>query len=112
MLTRRTPIGRKVASLYGSRGNPLIGVSMKDAAAAGVEAVPRVAGASAGRPLLEDGRTPEVATVLWATGYHPSLSWLPPLEVDSRGWPVTDRGVVQRMPGLYFVGLPYQYGLT
>lgn len=112
VLTRRTPIGRKVASLYGSRGAPLINTSIKDAAAVGVEAVPRLAGATAGLPLLEDGRVLHVAGVLWATGYRPALDWLPPLEVDSRGWPVTDRGVVSRMPGLYFVGLPYQYGLT
>ncbi|CAN7492431.1 hypothetical protein [Arthrobacter sp. LjRoot14] len=28
------------------------------------------------------------------------------------GWPITRRGVVQELPGLYFVGMPFQYSLT
>ncbi len=28
------------------------------------------------------------------------------------GWPVTRRGVVPELPGLYFAGMPFQYALT
>ncbi|MEV8144692.1 hypothetical protein [Specibacter sp. NPDC078709] len=32
--------------------------------------------------------------------------------MDSRGWPVTVRGEVPEVPGLFIVGLPFQFGLT
>ena len=51
----------------------------------------------------------DVATVIWATGFRHDLSWidLPIFGEDGAG--VHDRGVVPDAPGLYFVGLPFQF---
>ena len=51
-------------------------------------------------------------TVIWATGYRPDLDWIDGLELATSGWPDTQRGAVPAMPGLYFVGMPFQYALT
>jgi putative flavoprotein involved in K+ transport len=31
---------------------------------------------------------------------------------DETGWPLSDRGVSPVSKGLYFIGMPFQYGLT
>jgi putative flavoprotein involved in K+ transport len=51
------------------------------------------------------------ATIIWTTGFRPDFSWidLPILDVD--GLPRHRRGITD-IPGLYFVGLPFQYGFT
>ncbi|WP_207344864.1 NAD(P)/FAD-dependent oxidoreductase [Arthrobacter sp. E3] len=118
VLTRRTPLGRRVAKDFTAQGGPLISVSIDDALSAGVRCLPRFEQVDgAGRPYFpnEPGMPAPVlpvSTVIWATGYKPSYGWIDGLSVDSRGWPVTNRGEVHEFPGLYFVGLPFQYGLT
>ena len=46
------------------------------------------------------------STVIWATGYRPSYSWLDPAAFDRRRRVVHDGGV-GRLPGLYLLGLPF-----
>jgi putative flavoprotein involved in K+ transport len=45
-------------------------------------------------------------TVIWATGYRPSYSWLDPSAFDRRGRVAHDGGV-SPIPGLYVLGLPF-----
>ena len=82
-----------------------------DLAAAGVQRTPRVAGVRDGLPLLEDGRLLNVANVIWCTGYRPGSSWidLPGLQGDE---PIHERGVALDEPGLYFVGMNFQYAVS
>jgi putative flavoprotein involved in K+ transport len=112
VLTRDTPIGRKAAQGFGARGAPLIRISMDELDAAGVTRLPRVAGAVGGRPVLADGRSIPAASVVWATGYRPELDWIEDLPRQADGWPVQERGVVGSRPGLFFLGIPFQYALT
>ena len=69
VLTKRTPIGRRVVPKAAAHATPLIRVKSKELAERGVERVARVAGVRGGRPLLEDGRELDVANVVWCTGY-------------------------------------------
>jgi putative flavoprotein involved in K+ transport len=112
LMTMDTPIGRRVRPTIVSRGGPLIRVKPKDLETAGIERAPRTAGVRDGRPFLEDGRTLDVANVVWCTGYHPGLSWvdLPVFEPD--GEPRQHRGIVQGESGLYFVGLHFLYAMS
>lgn len=48
-----------------------------------------------------------VTTILWATGYALDYGWLGVDTFDDRGRPIHQRGVSQ-VPGVYFVGLPWQ----
>ena len=50
--------------------------------------------------------------MIWTTGYRPGLDWIAGLPLDEHGLPVTPRGAVESMPGLFFVGMPFQYALT
>jgi putative flavoprotein involved in K+ transport len=109
VLTQKTPIGRRARRKGGSKADPLIRVKPKDLVAAGVERVSRVAGVRDGLPLLEDGRTLEVANVIWCTGFRHDYSWLQAPVFGEDGKPLHERGVVTSEPGLYFVGLPFQY---
>jgi putative flavoprotein involved in K+ transport len=109
VLTLRTPIGRKVQPKFISHGAPLIRVKLKDLAAAGVEQVPRTVGMEGGRPALEDGRVLEVSNVIWCTGFREEFPWIDLPIFGEDGRPLHERGVVVGEPGLYFVGLLFQY---
>src|SRR5262249_32387980 len=54
------------------------------------------------------------STVIWCTGLHANYSFLnlPSLRFDAKGWPIAPHGIVEQIPGLYFLGIPFQVGLT
>ncbi|WP_426592026.1 flavin-containing monooxygenase [Cellulomonas sp. McL0617] len=113
VLTVRTPMGRKLRPQVRGGGAPLLRVKLADLAAAGVRHTPaRVAAVRDGRPVLDDGTLPEARSVVWATGYRDDFSWVEPAPLGDDGYPVTDRGVVAPVPGLYFMGLPFQYAFS
>jgi putative flavoprotein involved in K+ transport len=113
VMTVRNPIGRKArALLEEGHGLPLERVKPKELAAAGVERVARVAGVEDGHPVLEDGRVLDVANVIWCTGYRPDYSWIDLPILERKEIPTHYRGVVDRQPGLYFIGLLFQYSVS
>jgi putative flavoprotein involved in K+ transport len=99
---------RKARAFMG--GHPVVRVQPGDLQGVGVQRVPRVAGVRDGQPLLADGRTLEVANVLWCTGFVRDTlrGWIRLPIFDENGVPRHHRGVVQSEPGLYFLGLPFQ----
>ena len=110
----KVPDGRWGTAAQGwlrRRRSPLIWQTERDLRAAGIIRVPRTIGVRAGRPVLEDGRSPDVANVVWCTGFRPDFRWLQPSAVGSDGWPLHRRGLSSTIPGLAFVGLPFQHTL-
>jgi len=105
-------IGRRFKELTGKKGAALVGISQRDFERAGVERVPRVVGVKDGKPVLQDGRVLDVANVIWCTGFAPDFRWIDLPVFGSDGYPVHYRGVVEGEPGLYSLGLPFQYTLT
>lgn len=95
-----------------SHGAPLIRVKLKDITAAGIERVPRTVGVRDGFPELEDGRVLDVANVIWCTGFRSDFGWIDLPICGEDGEPVHDRGVVASQPGLYFMGLEFQYAFS
>lgn len=62
-----------------------------------------------GGVVWDDGHEEPVDAVLLATGYGPNLSYLGPLgALRKDGRPEQRAGVSRPVPGLYFVGLPFQ----
>jgi putative flavoprotein involved in K+ transport len=113
VLTMRTPLGRKMRPEIRAHGGPLLRVKLADLAAAGVEHVSaRTVAARDGLPTLDDGRALDVANVIWCTGFRPDFSWVHLPVTGSDGWPEQDRGVAANAPGLYFVGLLFQYAFS
>jgi putative flavoprotein involved in K+ transport len=111
ILTVDTPIGRKARPKLLSKGGPLIRQRPRDILSAGIERVPRVAGAKDGKLLLEDQRVLDAANVIWCTGFHPGFSWID-LPIHGDHEPKHRRGVVESEPGLYFVGLHFLYAFS
>jgi putative flavoprotein involved in K+ transport len=74
----------------------------------GVELKPRAVDADGRTVRFEDGSELEVDAVIWATGYRPDYSWikLPIFDEDGR---LRHRRGVTDVPGLYFLGLTWQY---
>ena len=109
LLSLRSPMGRKARPRFLVMATPLIRIKSKDLAAAGIERVARVAGARDGLPLLTDGHVLDVANVVWCTGFGYDFSWIDLPVLDDDGQPLHERGIVPSSPGLYFVGLRFQY---
>jgi putative flavoprotein involved in K+ transport len=112
LLTLRTPIGRRAKAKALGNGDPLVRVKPKQLLAAGVRRVGRTIDVRDGKPMLEDGRTLDVANVIWCTGFRHDLSWIDLPIFDDDGRPRHERGVVIGEPGLFFVGLPFQFSVS
>ncbi len=113
VLTMDTPLGRKMRPEIRSHGGPLLRVRSADLESAGVERVfARTAHVDNGRPVLEDGRVLDVANVIWCTGFRPDYRWIDlPLEYEN-GYPRQYRGVVDSLPGLYFLGMLFLHSFS
>jgi putative flavoprotein involved in K+ transport len=112
LLTVDSRLGRRMRDTRRRRGDPLVRLKPADIVAAGVHRVPRVDDVVDGMPRLADGRLLEVAVVVWATGFRSDFGWIDLPIFDDAGAPAHHRGVVAAAPGLYFLGLPFQYSST
>jgi putative flavoprotein involved in K+ transport len=69
---------------------------------------PRVTGASGRTVTFADGSDLTVDAVIWATGFSLDHSWIELPIGDHDGSTRHRRGVTD-VPGLYFLGLPWQH---
>jgi putative flavoprotein involved in K+ transport len=111
-LTKLGVLEKTVDSRIGRRArdrDTLIGSSSRELRSrCGVGVKPRVVRAS-GRVLgFADGTELEVDAVIWATGYRSDHSWIETAVKDAKGSVRHRRGVTD-VPGLYFLGLSWQY---
>lgn len=104
--------GRRFKEQSERGGAPLIGIAKDAFARTGVERVHRMVDVQDGRPRLQDGRVLSITNVIWCTGFVPNFRWIDLPVFGSDGYPIHARGVVEDEPGLYFLGLPFQYTLT
>ncbi|MCI0712630.1 MAG: NAD(P)-binding domain-containing protein, partial [Chloroflexi bacterium] len=113
VMTLDTPIGRKVRKKFLNHGMSLVRTKPDDITAAGIERVPRVTTVRDGLPVLEDGRVLEVANIIWSTGFnHGFASWIDLPIFGDQNEPLHNRGIVESVPGLYFVGLNFLYAIS
>jgi putative flavoprotein involved in K+ transport len=98
-----TRLGRRL-----STRDTLIGSSPRTAKRAGVVMHGRAVGATGRTLVFEDGSTLDVASAIWASGYRFDHSWIDLPITDGSGKLVHRRGVTG-VPGLYFLGLPWQH---
>jgi putative flavoprotein involved in K+ transport len=111
-LSRDSWLGRKIARGFdngGGHGGGRVGMPAQMILDAGVRWVPRVVGTRNGAPVLDDGQVLDIQTVVWATGYRPDYRWVEDMPLNRAGYPVHTRGVVEGEPGLYVMGLVFQY---
>jgi putative flavoprotein involved in K+ transport len=111
-LTKTRLLSKTVESRLGSKlqyRDTLIGSSPRELTRRyGVEMKARATGATGRRVHFEDGSELEVDAVIWATGYRPDLSWIDLPILGSNGRLRHRRGVTD-VPGLYFLGLTWQW---
>jgi putative flavoprotein involved in K+ transport len=113
-LTRTGMISRPatspVAAWFRKRGGDLvIGTTWDDVDRAGITVHPRLTAAGGDAVEFGDGTTLEgVTAVVWATGYRSDYSWLDIPDVWD-GRQVHHLRGATAVPGLWFVGLPWQH---
>ncbi|PRY51892.1 putative flavoprotein involved in K+ transport [Geodermatophilus tzadiensis] len=101
------PAHTRLARRLRARGDLVIGTRSSDLRRRGVEFRPRLTGVAGRTARFADGTTLDVDAVVWATGHRPDHSWLhvPGVVVDGQ---VRHDAGVTGVPGLYFLGLPWQ----
>jgi putative flavoprotein involved in K+ transport len=111
-LTKTGLIDKTVETKVGQRAkdrpDTLVGSSPRKARRQGITLRPRVTGASGRAVAFADGSDIEVDGVVWATGFASDYSWIDLPVTDDSGCVVHRRGVTD-VPGLYVLGMPWQY---
>ena len=95
--------GRRLSSR-----DALIGSSRRALRRQGVTLAPRATGASGTRVTLADETELSVDAVIWATGFELDHSWIQ-LPAPTAGAGIGHHRGVSDIPGLYFLGLPWQH---
>ncbi len=103
-VTAESRLGRRLRT----RPDFVIGSSRRRLRAAGVRFRPAVAGAEGRTVRFADGSSLDVGIVIWTTGYRSDYSWIHIPGVVGGGHVIHRRGVTD-VPGLYFLGLPWQH---
>ena len=101
---RDTRIGKRVRK----NEDTLIGYRPRTLKRLGVAFHPRALDASGSTVTFSDDTKLEVETVIWATGFRLDHSWVELPVFDEAGNVIHERGVTES-PGLFFIGLPWQY---
>jgi len=60
------------------------------------------------RPASLDYSQTGITSIIWSMGYGTDYRWIEIPIFDGKGYPNHERGVTP-MPGVYFIGLPWQY---
>ncbi len=110
-LTKTGLISKSIDSRFGrraSRQDILLGSSPRRLGRFGIEPKPRATEASGRVVSFADGSQLAVDAVIWSTGYRPDHTWVKLPVMDSEGRISHRRGVTD-VPGLYFLGLPWQH---
>ena len=104
----RITAGSRLGRRLRARPDFVIGSSRRKLRVAGVRFRPAVAGAEGRTVRFADGSSLDASTVIWTTGYRSHYSWMHIPGVAGDGQVIHRRGVTD-IPGLYFLGLPWQH---
>ena len=93
VMTRRTPIGRRMLPHTRLHGGPMLRVKREHLADRRVvRHLERIESVTDGRPTLADGTVLDVQNVIWSTGYRQRFDWLDLPVIGEDGWPREYRG--------------------
>ncbi len=104
--------GRIIKSVSYRHGDLVLKPTYKKTIKAGVKRVGRTVRAEHGFPVIENNIQLKVGNVIWCTGFRHNFDWIKLDIFDDKGRPVHNRGVINKMPGIYFLGLHFQHTLS
>ena len=100
-------LGNRLREKTRSTGDPVFAPIHQAMLDAGVQRIGRTESVESGQPVIEERGPIAVANVIWCTGFRPEFSWIHLDIFDREGYPRQKHGVVEEVPGLYFLGLPF-----
>jgi putative flavoprotein involved in K+ transport len=103
---RTSPIGRWIMKRDLFPGPQLTNSNLRRR---GIRAVKRLTGVNGSTVTFADGATAEVASVVWATGYHDDSTWVDIPEVKGPKGNFVERRGLTAVQNLYFIGRSWQW---
>jgi putative flavoprotein involved in K+ transport len=104
--------GKIIKAVSYRHGDLVLRPTYKKMIKAGVKRVGRTVGIKNNLPLLDNGNTLEVKNIVWCTGFRPDFKWIDLDIFDRNGYPLHNRGVIKKLPRIYFLGLHFQYTIS
>ncbi len=99
-------IGRQMVTKGRHFGGLLIGYTLKDIVKGyGLKRLSKVVDYKGEELIFAEGERLRIPNVIWATGYKQDFSWIDLPIYNKSGELRQKRGVVKKVPGLYFSGL-------
>jgi putative flavoprotein involved in K+ transport len=105
-IPRTSPLGRWLMKRDLFPGSQLTNSNLRRR---GIGAVKRLTGVKGSTVTFADGVTAEVASVVWATGYHDDSTWVNIPEVKGPKGNYIERRGLTAVPNLYFIGRSWQW---
>lgn len=99
-----------IGNWFRKQPDPVFGLELRKLIKDGlIQLRPRVNSYHYGSIIFEDNCSLSVPNIIWSTGFKPSYEWIEIHGVfDHNNLPLHNRGV-SPIPGLFFVGLPWQH---
>ena len=104
--------GKIIKSISYRHGDLALRPTYKKMIKSGVKRIGRTIGVKNGRPLIENNISLNVNNIIWCTGFRYNFNWINLDIFDNKGFPLHNRGVIEKMPGIYFLGLHFQYTIS
>lgn len=104
--------GRVIKAVSYRHGDLVLRPTYKKMIKAGVKRVGRTVGVKNNLPLLDNGNTLDVRNIVWCTGFRHNFKWINLDIFDDSGYPLHNRGIIGKLPGIYFLGLHFQHTIS
>ncbi len=105
-------IGKIIKLVSYRHGDLALRPTYKKMLKAGVKRIGRTIGVKEGYPLIEKDISLNVKNIIWCTGFRYNFDWIKFDIFDDKRFPINERGIVQKVPGIYFLGLHFQYTIS
>lgn len=112
-ITKYSLLGRLMMGNEKKKGEPIIGNALNRLKSfPNVHRMPHVVGVEGMTVLFRGGLRVKVKNIIWCTGFQNNYPWIKLDVFCQDGRPIEQRGVVRKIPGLYFIGLNWLYRMN
>ncbi len=108
----KTFLGKIVKAVSYRHGDLALRPTYKKMIKSGVKRIGRTIGVKNGFPITEKSIPLEIENIIWCTGFKNNFNWIKLNIFNENGFPIHTRGIINKEPGIYFLGLHFQHTIS